>query len=64
MSGKKSAANGAVMRTSILSVPHFWDISKVIQNTELISRVTHADSRCIASSVAVTVALAYIFQVL
>jgi ADP-ribosylglycohydrolase len=62
MSGKKSAANGAVMRTSVLGIPHFDDLQNVIKNTEMASRVTHADDRCIASSVAVTVALAYIFQ--
>lgn len=52
------------MRTSVLAIPHFHDIKKVCENTEAISRVTHADSRCIASSVAVTTALAYMFQVL
>jgi len=61
-SGKKSAANGAVMRTSILGIPHFDSLDIVSKNTKNIAKVTHADDRCIASSVAVTVAIALILQ--
>lgn len=54
MSGRKSAANGAIMRSSILGVFEFWDTAKVIDNTERIARVTHWDLRCVGSSVILT----------
>jgi ADP-ribosylglycohydrolase len=54
MSGRKSAANGAIMRSSILGVFEFWDTAKVIDNTERIARVTHWDPRCVGSSVILT----------
>lgn len=50
-SGKKSAANGAIMRTSILGAFKFWDIEEVIRNTEAIAKVTHYDPRSVGSSV-------------
>jgi len=59
---KNLAANGAVMRTSILGVPCFHKISNVIKNTKQICKVTHADPRCLASCVAVTVAVALMLQ--
>jgi len=61
-SGQKLAANGAVMRTSILGVPQFHDLNKVIENTKKICLTTHADPRCIASCVAVTTAIAQMLQ--
>jgi len=61
-SGKFLAANGATMRTSILGIPEFHIIDKVVENTVKISKVTHADPRCLASSVAVTVAIAKMLQ--
>ncbi|XP_065827930.1 ADP-ribosylarginine hydrolase Tri1-like [Oscarella lobularis] len=57
-SGRFLAANGAVMRTSILGALNFNDIDKVIENTKRICLVTHADPRCLASCVAVTTAIA------
>jgi len=50
--GKNLAANGAIMRTSILGVPSFWDEDVVKQNSINIARVTHADGRAVASAVA------------
>lgn len=50
------------MRTSILGVPFFHDLDKVKENTVAIARVTHADPRSIASSVAVTTAIALMLQ--
>jgi len=61
-SGKFLAANGATMRTSILGLPEFHNIDKVVENTVKISKVTHADPRCLASSVAVTVAISKMLQ--
>eukprot|EP01118_Nematostelium_gracile_P009459 TRINITY_DN3195_c0_g1_i1.p1 TRINITY_DN3195_c0_g1~~TRINITY_DN3195_c0_g1_i1.p1 ORF type:complete len:389 (+),score=112.46 TRINITY_DN3195_c0_g1_i1:59-1225(+) len=58
----KMAANGAVMRTSILGIPHFYDLETVVENTKKISLTTHADPRCTASCVAVTVAIAKMLQ--
>ena len=49
LSGMKSAANGAVMRTSIIGLWH-QDIDKY---AEAVCRLTHADPRCVASCVIV-----------
>jgi len=61
-SNRYLAANGAVMRTSILGVANFDDISTVITNTKKICHVTHADPRCAASCVAVTTCLALMLK--
>jgi len=61
-SQKFLAANGAVMRTSILGIPSFHNMDKVIENTRNVCLTTHADPRCIASCVAVTAAIALILQ--
>jgi ADP-ribosylglycohydrolase len=61
-SGKYLAANGAIMRTSVLGVMNFNDLPKVIDNTKKIALATHADPRCVASCVAVTTAIAMMLQ--
>eukprot|EP00118_Oscarella_pearsei_P013353 m.106106 g.106106 ORF g.106106 m.106106 type:complete len:424 (+) comp37250_c0_seq14:96-1367(+) len=61
-SGRYLAANGAVMRTSILGVMNFKDIDTVIENTKRICLTTHTDPRCLASCVAVTAAIAFMLQ--
>lgn len=40
------AANGAVMRTSVLAVPHFLNLDAVEEDTIAVSRTTHYDPRC------------------
>lgn len=50
------------MRTSILGTMQYHDLPKVIENTKNACKVTHADPRCIASCVAVTVAIALMLQ--
>lgn len=52
-SGKQAAPNGAVMRTAITAVPFYWDADRVQQNTMDFCRATHADPRCIASTVVI-----------
>jgi ADP-ribosylglycohydrolase len=54
------AANGAVMRTSVLGAPYFWDSTKVASQTLDFCLVTHADHRCQASCVATTLAISSI----
>lgn len=49
------AANGAVMRTSVLGIPLFFNESQVVLNAINGAKVTHADPRCIFSSVVVSV---------
>lgn len=49
LSGMKSAANGAVMRTSIIGL---WN-QDVDKYAEDVCRLTHADPRCVASCVIV-----------
>eukprot|EP01114_Cavostelium_apophysatum_P002416 TRINITY_DN1215_c0_g1_i1.p1 TRINITY_DN1215_c0_g1~~TRINITY_DN1215_c0_g1_i1.p1 ORF type:complete len:539 (+),score=149.94 TRINITY_DN1215_c0_g1_i1:59-1618(+) len=59
---KNAAANGAIMRTSICGVAHYADTTKVIEDTIRMCRVTHHDSRCVASTVLVDVCLALMLQ--
>ncbi|CAB3981296.1 Hypothetical predicted protein [Paramuricea clavata] len=61
-SGRFIAPNGGVMRTSVLGTMEFPDLNKVIENTRSACMVTHADPRCIASCVAVTIAIALMLQ--
>lgn len=51
------AANGAVMRTSPLGLWEGHDESRVIGNAEKVCKITHFDPRCVASCVAVCVAI-------
>ena len=57
-SGRDSAANGAIMRTSILGAFEFWNYKEVISNTKKIAKVTHWDPRCIGSCVITTLLIA------
>lgn len=55
---REGAANGAIMRTSILGAYEYWDYDKVISNTKKIAKVTHWDPRCVGSSIIVTMLIA------
>lgn len=57
-SGKQAAPNGAVMRTAYVGVMRPWDLDWTAQVAADVAKTTHADPRCIASSVAVSVAIA------
>lgn len=61
-SGRYLAANGAIMRTALLGILNFNDLPKVVENTQEISKTTHADPRCTASCIAVTTAIALMLQ--
>jgi ADP-ribosylglycohydrolase len=61
-SGRKLAANGAVMRTSITAVPHFNDLTAVIADTVVMAQTTHHDPRSVASCIAVAVVLSSMLQ--
>jgi ADP-ribosylglycohydrolase len=54
----RPAANGAVMRTSFIGLIYYRSFSDLISYTIEACKVTHADPRCIASCVAVTIAIA------
>jgi ADP-ribosylglycohydrolase len=56
------AANGAVMRTSVLGCYRSEDLERVRQQTEALALVTHTDPRCVASCVAVTRAIAQLVR--
>ncbi|MFN6499515.1 MAG: ADP-ribosylglycohydrolase family protein [Nostoc sp. DedQUE01] len=56
-SGQKAAANGGVMRTSVLGIwEYFWP-DKVRHHAELVCQITHYDPRCVGSCVAVSLAI-------
>ncbi|VDI78871.1 Hypothetical predicted protein, partial [Mytilus galloprovincialis] len=61
-SGRFSAPNGGVMRTSIMGVHQFWDTEKVMENAVNMCTVTHYDQRCKASVVAVSVAISLMLR--
>jgi ADP-ribosylglycohydrolase len=61
-SGRQVAANGGVMRTSVLGI---WDYpfpTKVKHNAEQVCQITHYDPRCLGSCVAVCLAIATLLQ--
>ena len=60
--GCNLAANGALMRTSILGVINYGDLSQVIKQTCDIGMTTHADPRSLAACVAHTAAVALMLQ--
>ena len=41
----ESPSNGAIMRTSILGVAHFYDLNEVATNAVRICKATHTDPR-------------------
>ncbi|KAJ8302188.1 hypothetical protein KUTeg_021175 [Tegillarca granosa] len=55
--------NGAIVRTAILGVPSFHDITEVTENVIRICSSTHADGKCLASSVLISVVVALLLQV-
>lgn len=50
---RRSAANGALMRTCVTGIWNFSDEAAVYANTEQICRLTHFDPRCVGSCVIV-----------
>ncbi len=61
-SGKKLAANGALMRTAITAVPFFWDLDVVKENTLNLCKCTHADPRCQVSCLFLCLMIAKLLQ--
>lgn len=59
---RQVAANGAVMRTSILGIWQYQDPQKVRFNAEQVCKLTHADPRCIASCIAVCLTISQLLQ--
>jgi ADP-ribosylglycohydrolase len=55
--GRRAAANGAVMRTSVLGVWRHRQRDEVVANAASVCRLTHADPRCVGSCVAVCLAV-------
>lgn len=49
-------------RSPILGISDFWDLDLVAENAEKICLATHADPRCVASCVAVSIAIALLLQ--
>ncbi len=61
-SGKNNAANGAVMRTSILGVWDYQDLERVAHHAEEVCKLTHFDPRCVASCRIVCALIALMLQ--
>lgn len=61
-SGRDIAANGGVMRTSVVGAHCWWDVSSVADNALQLVKCTHHDPRCQASAVAVSVGISLMLQ--
>lgn len=60
--GRDIAANGAVMRTSVLGVWEYDEPEKVRSNAETVCKVTHYDPRCVVSCVGVCHAISALLR--
>ncbi|KAI8597915.1 ADP-ribosylation/Crystallin J1 [Dissophora ornata] len=60
--GRNLAANGAVMRTSVLGVESFWDEARVVENALAAAKVTHADPRSIVSALIASVLISRLLR--
>ncbi|KAF9283412.1 hypothetical protein BGZ68_005362 [Mortierella alpina] len=60
--GRNLAANGAVMRTSVLGVESFWDEPRVVENALAAAKVTHADPRAIFSALLAAVLISRLLR--
>ncbi|HAJ63380.1 MAG TPA: ADP-ribosylglycohydrolase family protein [Cyanobacteria bacterium UBA11369] len=58
----KAAANGGVMRTSVLGIWEYPFPAKVKYNASQVCQITHYDPRCVGSCVAVSLAIAAILR--
>ncbi|KAH9505046.1 hypothetical protein Btru_061501 [Bulinus truncatus] len=54
--------NGAIVRTAILGVPYFHELSEVESNAVRICKTTHADEKCVASCVLISLLVALQLQ--
>ena len=61
-SGRRSAPNGGVMRTSVVGILRPADLLWTERAAATVCRVTHADPRCVASAVAISVAIAVLVE--
>jgi len=55
-------SNGGVMRTAVAGIPFFWDEDLVTESAESLCLTTHADPRCVASCVAVSVCVSRLLR--
>ena len=61
-SNRYSAANGGVMRTSILGIWEYWLPERVKTNAEQVCKITHYDPRCVGSCVLVCLTICSLLQ--
>lgn len=61
-SNRYAAANGGVMRTSILGIWEYQSPEKVKYNAEQACKITHYDPRCVGSCVAVCLAISSLLR--
>lgn len=59
---RNGAANGGVMRTSILGIWQYDNFEQVAENAKQVCQITHYDPRCVASCVAVSIAISAMLQ--
>lgn len=59
---RNGAANGGVMRTSIVGIWQYDNFEQVAENAKQVCQITHYDPRCVASCVAVSIAISAMLQ--
>lgn len=62
MSGKQSAPNGGIMRTSIMGCGDYRNWEKVRVHTENVCKLTHYDPRCVGSCVIISRVISQFLQ--
>ena len=61
-SGRRAAANGAAMRVSVVGILRPEDLDWTEKMAAISAQVTHFDPRCVASAVAIAIAVAMLVQ--
>jgi ADP-ribosylglycohydrolase len=61
-SGRKAAGNGSVMCCAPVGLLHVKRLDGIADDAAAVSRITHADPRCVAGCIAVTTAIAHLVR--
>jgi ADP-ribosyl-[dinitrogen reductase] hydrolase len=61
-SGRKAAGNGSVMCCAPVALLHVKRLDGLADDAAAVSRITHADPRCLAGCIAVTTAIAHLVR--
>lgn len=60
--GRNGAANGSIMRTSVVAIPHFQSDTAVLDDAAKMGQVTHFDHRCVFATQIVCLVIARLLR--